>query len=201
METTERAAIYAKYVEEAAEQYRCKPTDMKAKMAATRRLAFELYQVGLIEGRNPDPSILKWFLEEESKHAPPPEPAAVTVEFAETLVGICEKCGHEHQTGKPVTDPDPPPTPTPPSPPSAPPTTETSPAPTNVVPLKRSAAEDERAFILQRTAPPLQTSAPWRAYVAPNLGGGDGSNPLGVIGSPTPNFEQHHPLPTPNYKG
>jgi hypothetical protein len=92
MDTAERAMIYARYVEEAAAEYRCKPTSMKAKLAATRRLAFENYQARLIDGRDPDPSILKWFLEEEAKHAPPPEPYQLDVTFVRRSHELCPRC-------------------------------------------------------------------------------------------------------------
>jgi hypothetical protein len=92
MDTDARAAIYARYVEEAAAGYRCKPTDMKAKLAATRRLAFELYQARLIDGRDPDPSILKWFLEEEAKHAPPPEPYQLDITLVRRSHEVCPQC-------------------------------------------------------------------------------------------------------------
>jgi hypothetical protein len=187
MDTTERAAIYTKYAEEAAEQFRCKPTDMPAKLAATRRLAFELYQVGLIDGRNPDPSILKWFLEEEAKHTPPPEIPKVNIAFVETLQGVCPKCGYTHDTGKPVTDPDPPPSP-PSGPPTPPPTEKPSLSATasnsNVVPLRKAGGSIH-------DAPGARMAGPSYAFCA----GGASSNPFSA--GPRPDFERGHVLPSP----
>jgi len=42
MDTDERAWLYVEFLEQAAAEYRCKVTDMPAKAAAVRRLAFEL---------------------------------------------------------------------------------------------------------------------------------------------------------------
>jgi hypothetical protein len=149
MDTNERAELYTQFLEAAAKEYRCAPTDMPAKMAASRRLSFEVYTAQLIEGRNPDPATLRLFLEEEARFAPPPAPIdPVKIEIVETLVGICQRCGFEHQTGKPVTDPDPPPSP--PKPPTPPTETKPSPpassaAPTNVVELPRPRSAGNRS--------------------------------------------------------
>jgi hypothetical protein len=111
MTTTEdRAALLAQYREEAAKQYHCATTDMPAVLAAARRFSLTLYQEELVQGRHPDVSLLKWIMEQEALHAPPPPPPeGIKIELCETLVGICERCGHVHQTGKPIHDPDPPP--------------------------------------------------------------------------------------------
>ncbi len=115
MDTNERATLYVQYLEAAAKEYRCAVTDMAAKMAASRRLSFELYTARLIEGHNPDPATLRWFLEEEQRCMPPPEPLKVTVEIVH-----------------PSPQPDPPSSPpTPPDPPADEPTLAAS----NVIPL------------------------------------------------------------------
>ena len=56
MDAKDRAKLYAEFLETAAKEYRCAITDMPAKMAASRRLSFEVYTAQLIEGRNPDPA-------------------------------------------------------------------------------------------------------------------------------------------------
>jgi hypothetical protein len=136
-----RAALYQKFLRQAAKEYRCKPSDMPARLAATRRLTLEVYQARLIAGRDVDPATLRWMLEEEAKYAPPPEIPKVNITFVETLHGICPRCGYTHDTGKPLTDPDPPPSP--PSGPPTPPLTEKSSLPavasnSNVVPLRKA---------------------------------------------------------------
>jgi hypothetical protein len=140
MDTSERAALYTQFLEAAAKEYRCATTDMPAKMAASRRLSFEVYTAQLIDGRNPDPATLRWFLEEEARYAPPPEPLRVTVE----VVG---------KDGVPISKlpREPEPESTPPSPPTPPdPPTETKPscpvpAVSNVVELpRRSGIHDDK---------------------------------------------------------
>jgi hypothetical protein len=140
METNERAALYTQFLEQAAKEYKCAITDMPAKMAASRRLSFELYTSRLIEGHNPDPATLRWFLEEEQRCMPPPEPLKVTVE----IVG---------KDGVPISElpRELEPEPTPPSPPTPPdPPTETKPscpvpAVSNVVELpRRSGIHDDK---------------------------------------------------------
>jgi hypothetical protein len=120
MEAETRAKLYEEFLDQAAKDYGCKSTDMPAKLAATRRLTFEVYQARLIDGRDVDPATLRWMLEEESKHAPLPEIPRVAIEIVETLQGMCPRCGYTHDTGKPLTDPDPPPPPGPPTPPPPP---------------------------------------------------------------------------------
>jgi hypothetical protein len=95
METNERASLYTQFLEAAAKEYRCATTDMPAKMAATRRLSFEVYQARLIEGRDVDPATLRWFLEEETRYAPQQSPLKVEVAIVDGLVGICPHCKAE----------------------------------------------------------------------------------------------------------
>jgi hypothetical protein len=105
---------------------------------------------------------------------PPPRPDVVTIELAETLVGSCEKCGHVHQTGKPIHDPDPPP-----SPPSSPnggspaPSPETPPLPaaaavrpepsSNVVPLRGQGGGSIHDPLPTGERPPLKKLQPYYA--------------------------------------
>lgn len=118
---------------------------MPAKMAASRRLSFELYTSRLIEGHNPDPATLRWFLEEEQRCMPPPEPLRVTVNIVNPSWTKCPCCAHVFDPDSPERTPDP----TPPTPPSTPPTETTKPsppapsaAPTNVVALSRQPISD-----------------------------------------------------------
>jgi hypothetical protein len=173
MDTNERAALYVQFLEQAAKEYKCAVTDMPAKMAATRRLSFEVYQARLIEGRDVDPATLRWFLEEEARFAPPPEPLKVTIE---------------------IVDPSPPePTPPSPSTPLDPPADEPTPiAASNVVELPRRGGSIHDACPLTGPMPPLKRLQ----AELPNLGTYDGgSNPFSA--GPMPNFGAHHPLPSP----
>jgi type IV secretory pathway VirB10-like protein len=186
MDTDERAALYVQFLEQAAKEYRCATTDMPAKMAASRRLSFEVYTAQLIDGRNPDPATLRWFLEEEARYAPPPEPLRVTIE----VVG---------KDGVPISELPREPDPTPPSPPTPPnPPAETKPplpavVASNVVELPRRGGSIHDACPLTGPMPPLKRLQP----ELPNLGTYDGgSNPFSA--GPMPNFGAHHPLPSPH---
>ena len=103
----DRAAQFAELLEQAAAEYRCKPADIAAQLAATRRLSLEKYQAALIDGRPVEVTILKWVLEQEAIHAPPPEIPRVDIAFVESIVSICPNCKHEFP------DYTPPPTPAP----------------------------------------------------------------------------------------
>jgi hypothetical protein len=93
MDTDDRAKLYLQFLEQAAKEYRCTVDDMPAKMAATRRLSFEVYQARLIEGRDVEPATLRWFLEEEAKHAPPADPLGVDIRIVDGTA--CPTCGGE----------------------------------------------------------------------------------------------------------
>ena len=206
MDTSERAALYVQYLEAAAKEYRCATTDMPAKMAASRRLSFELYTSRLIEGHNPDPATLRWFLEEEQRCMPPPEIPKVEIAFAERFVGVCPNCKHETYPYEP---PDPPP-----RPPTPPPTRDDAPStplpaaalPANVVPLHPSPAPAPAAVHpndLPRRKPigPHEWSgAPLKKYQA---GGGysgimDGYSMTQA--GPEPRWDAKHSLPSgPNW--
>jgi len=119
VDTNERATLYVQFLEAAAKEYCCKTTDMPAKMAASRRLSFEIYTAQLIEGRNPDPATLRLFLEEEQRHAPPASPLKVTVKFVDEKWSLPELPPPDHPPkppAKPVeaATPAPPPKPRPP---------------------------------------------------------------------------------------
>ncbi len=209
MDTGERATLYTQFLEQAAKEYRCAVTDMPAKMAASRRLSFELYTSRLIEGHNPDPATLRWFLEEEQRCMPPPEPLRVTVNVVNPSWTKCPCCAHVFDPDSPDRTPDPTPPPPdapPPSPPSAPSPLDTKPLPsapsapatdaTNVVPLRKAGGSIHDPCPLTGLMPPLKRLQ----AETPSLGSVyGGSNPFAA--GPMPNFEQHHPLPSPYEKG
>jgi hypothetical protein len=93
MDAETRAQLYEEFLEAAAKEFRCATTDMPAKMAATRRLSFEVYQARLIEGRDVEPATLRWFLEEEARHAPPADPLGVDIRIVDGTA--CPTCGGE----------------------------------------------------------------------------------------------------------
>ncbi|MFZ2077418.1 MAG: hypothetical protein WAV38_12380 [Xanthobacteraceae bacterium] len=176
MDAKDRANLYEEFLETAAKEYRCKPTDMPAKMAATGRLSFEVYQAQLIEGRNPDPATLRWFLEEEARYAPPPEPVRVELDIVHGI-GICPSCGY--------TKPEPEPPPSPPTPPDDPPKDDTEPLPaaaaaSNVVELPRRGGSIRDAVLPDGTPARMARSELWS---------------YGAASDPVPDWGAAHSLP------
>jgi hypothetical protein len=102
-----RAALYRKYLRQAAKEYGCKPSDTRAKLAATRRLTLEVYQAKLISGRDVDPATLRWMLEEEAKYAPPPAPPELELRVVHNI-GHCPRCHYEASDHVPPTPKRPP---------------------------------------------------------------------------------------------
>jgi hypothetical protein len=158
---SQRAALFQRFARDAARRLGCKPGDQVAVHYATLQLALELIQTRLIGGKEIDVSSLRWLSEQLDRYRPPPAPQeAIKIELAETLVGVCEKCGHVHQTDKPIHDPDPPPSPAPPRPPDSPPEKPSLPAvaaaPSNVVPLKRDPGSIHTAVLPDGSRPPLK---------------------------------------------
>ncbi len=168
MDTNERAALYVRFLEEAAAEYKCAVTDMPAKMAATRRLSFEVYQARLIEGRDPDVSVLKWFLEQEALHAPPPEPLRVTVEIVEPTLTL--------------PPPDPPSSGVPPPAPAnaTPAASAPSALPANVVPIRKAGGSIHDAVLPDGT-PARMTRSNY--------------DHLDAASNPFPDVGRGHPLP------
>jgi hypothetical protein len=180
---------------------------MTAKLAAARRTSFEIYTSGLIEGsRSVDPSILKWFLEEEQRHAPPQKPIDVSIEWVQTLRTKCPQCGHMGTAGPLDPKPEPPAPPRllpAPGPENRPPpdTMVESAAPSSpqeaakiVTDIKasitelqaklREAERLEHELTQRATAQPLHVDqSAWRNHIAPNL---NGSSPFNVRGEPHP---------------
>jgi hypothetical protein len=86
-------------------------------MLAALKLQHQMMLENLVAGRNVDADSLLAITRAISELLPPPVPKIpeVKVEFVDTLVGICSKCGHKHRPyqppvegGKPTVKPSPP---------------------------------------------------------------------------------------------
>ena len=119
-----RAELYQKLLKQAAKELHCKVTDERCKNYAVLKLAREVISSKLVNGKDIDPSALRWLSEELAKYAPAAAPASVSVVLSRTV--ICAKCQAQIER-----EPDPPPTPPPPNPDLKP----VRSAPSNVVEL------------------------------------------------------------------
>ena len=131
-----RAELYQKLLRQAAKELRCKVTDERAKNYAVLKLAREVISSKLVNGRDIDPSALRWLSEELEKYAP--AAVAPNVQLTIQPVTLCAKCRAEVEAQ-----------PQPPLPPVVPPVPprveikpeairpEVKPSGTNVVPLKK----------------------------------------------------------------
>jgi hypothetical protein len=133
-----RVRQYKQFLRDAARDLRVKPSSEAAQSLATMRMTArmlrEQVQMRLLNGQisNPDlllkleASLREYMPAAAADAAPLPR---IRIEFAECLVGVCQKCGHVHQTDKPV-------------PPSEPPSRRSfadakpSPVPNNIVRLR-----------------------------------------------------------------
>jgi len=136
-----RAELYQKLLQQAAKELHCKATDERAKNYAVLKLAREVISSKLVNGKDIDPSALRWLSEELEKYAPAAAPASVSVSIQP--VSICARCKCEIDR-----EPDPPlPSVALPVPSSAAveARSEASPkSPVNVVPMKRSVHDGAR---------------------------------------------------------
>jgi hypothetical protein len=132
---TARAVLYKKLLKQSAKELRCRTSDERAKNYAVLKLTRELISARLINGKDVDPSALRWLSEELEKYAPAAVPASVQLSIQP--VSICARCKCEIDR-----EPDPPlPSVALPVPSSAPVEAKSEAAPkplANVVPLKRS---------------------------------------------------------------
>ena len=131
-----RAELYQKLLRQAAKELRCKVTDERAKNYAVLKLAREVISSKLVNGKDIDPSALRWLSEELEKYSPAAAPASVSVSIQPTT--ICARCRVEIQAEPP---PSLPPVALPVSSPTAPVEAKCEAAPkrlANVVPIKRS---------------------------------------------------------------
>ena len=131
-----RAELYQKLLRQAAKELRCKITAEKTKNYAVLKLAREVISSKLVNGRDIDPSALRWLSEELEKYAP--AAVAPNVQLTIQPVTLCAKCRAEVEAQ-----------PQPPLPPVVPPVPppveikpeaikrEVKPFGTNVVPLKK----------------------------------------------------------------
>jgi len=183
----DRAARFKELLDQAAIEYRCKPSDMAAQLSATRRLCIESYQEKLIAGRDVDVSLLRQMLEEETRCLPPPEPLKVTVEIVGAGGVPIDQLPRE-------LDPTPPSGAPPdggggPAPTEAPPAAAALPAPSapsNVVPLRGKAGGS-----INDPCPLTGALPPLKKYQPQYPGGYD----------TVPDWDAKHALPTPNYRG
>jgi hypothetical protein len=106
---TRRQTPLHKARREAAAELGCGPTDQRAIRLATLQVAYDYVQAQLAAGQVVDVgNVLKLDAAlAEIRRAVAPAPQ-VKVEFAETLIGICKNCGHEHHDYKPPETPKPP---------------------------------------------------------------------------------------------
>jgi len=128
-----RAEVYQKLLKQAAKELRCKVTDERVKNYAVLKLAREVISSKLVNGKDIDPSALRWLSEELEKYAP--AAVAPNVQLTIQPVTLCAKCRAEIEAE-----------PQSPLPPPVPPPVEIKleaikpkikPFGTNVVPLKK----------------------------------------------------------------
>jgi hypothetical protein len=212
VETSDRAAAYTRYATEAAAQYKCGPNDLPARLAAVRRLALEVYTAQLVDGRSPDVSILKWIMEQEQLHAPPPEIPRVDIQLIETIAERCPQCGFERDTGRSKDDPDPQPSEPPPDRPDVgfvqftqpqlpAPASATAAKPVHLNDLPRRDPGSIHNARLPDGTPARMVGPSYAAY-----GGGYAmptvAGPFSVKNEPKPEFEARHNIPLPpGYRG
>jgi hypothetical protein len=127
-----RAELYQKLLRQASKELRCKATEERAKNYAVLKLAREVISSKLVNGKDIDPSALRWLSEELEKYAP--AAMAPNVQLTIQPVTLCAKCRAEVEA-----EPPPPLPPVPPSVEIKPEANkpEVKPSGTNVVPLKK----------------------------------------------------------------
>jgi hypothetical protein len=130
-----RVELYQRLLRQASRELHCRITDERTKNYAVLKLAREVISSKLVNGKDIDPSALRWLSEELEKYAPAPAPPSV--QFSIQPVTVCAKCRAKVEAQ--------PPSPLPPVvlpvPSSAPVEAKSEVAPkpaANVVPIKRS---------------------------------------------------------------
>jgi hypothetical protein len=94
-----RAELYQKLLRQASRELHCKITDERAKNYAALKLAREVISSKLVNGKDIDPSALRWLSEELEKYAPAAVPTSVQLMIQP--VTLCAKCRAEVEAEPP----------------------------------------------------------------------------------------------------
>jgi hypothetical protein len=96
---TARAVLYKKLLKQSAKELRCRTSDERAKNYAVLKLAREVISSKLVNGKDIDPSALRWLSEELEKYAP--AAVAPNVQLTIQPVTLCAKCRAEVEAEPP----------------------------------------------------------------------------------------------------